>query len=754
KKADDAVQRKEEKKPQLKIDRIADPSVQAKSTEANVAKTTDAKIQRVSEGVTTAPASVQRGLFDIDLDLFGAVRGFFASAAANIPAYSLLCVIIGYNLILGEAVERSFENILRGFMGLIPVGEVLFQVLSRYGVIAQMGNWVNQQVEAMGVSRSMLSNAFDQFKRTLSASSILSPSTVWANAKRIFEEPASRIKNFIVAIVTQAIAWMKEKFLQPIAEFAGQIPGYKLFKLIIGKDPFTNTAAPATPITVIEAVAEFIPGGDEKVKELKESKGLQKAYDWFMNETKARNLTWARISSTVGQIWDSLKLEDIVSPIATIQRVGNIAAPLMNDLIGFAGACLMKLLEIIYEAVMGAGGAMVLSIIKKSQATFKTIIQNPVGFLGNLVTAVGMGIRKFSGNILKHLQTGVITWLTGTLTKAGVELPATWDLKGILKLIMGILGITWPRIKGIAIEVFGAPVVNFLETAAGLVMDIKEKGFVQTIKDRINEYFSGLKEMVLGKIKSFIQEKIVMAGITQLVSLLSPVGAVIQAIIKTYQTVMFFVQKINQILEFVNSVVDSIASIANGSLGAAAAYIEATMARTIPLLLDFLARMIGLGDISGKIKTTIESVQNFIAGKIRQGMMWVKTTMKAIIDRFLSARNSGQPQMTPEQKQQAIAAGLRDLEQQEQANLEDGALTRDKANRIAIGIKSRHRVFTSFNVVDGGDKWDFSYTASPPVIATGKKKMKTSKEMYDDAKAAFSGRKFKANELFSYLKTT
>jgi hypothetical protein len=618
------VQRTEEKKPQLKIDRLVDPVVQAKAAEPVVAKTANAQVQRAPIGVTAAPVSVQRGAFD-------RVRGGLAALAANIPGYSLITVIIGYNPILGQAVERNFTNILRGFMGLIPGGEILFQVLNSYQVVERIGTWVSQQLTAMGISSSMIRTAFDQFVESLGFSDVFSPGDVWERAKQIFTDPINRVKNFVAALITQAIAWLKEKFLKPIGDFAAQIPGYKLFKLIIGKDPFTNVAAPTTPISVIEAVAEFIPGGDEKVAQLKESKGLQKAYDWFMNETKVRNLTWARISATVGQIWDSLQLSDILSPIATIQRVGNIAAPLMTDLIGFAGACLMKLLEIIYEAVMGAGGAMVLSIIKKSQATFKTIIQNPVGFLGNLVRAVGMGIRQFSGNILRHLQTGVITWLTGTLTKAGVELPATWDLKGILKLILGILGITWPRIRGIAVEVFGAPVMTFLETAAGLVMDIKEKGFVQTIKDRVSEYFAGLKEMVLGKIKSFIQEKIVMAGITQLVSLLSPVGAVIQAIIKTYQTVMFFVQKINQILEFVNSIVDSIASIANGSLGAAAAYIEATMARTIPLLLDFLARMIGLGDISGKIKTTIESVQNFIAGKIRQGMMWVKAQVMKLI---------------------------------------------------------------------------------------------------------------------------
>jgi hypothetical protein len=588
----------------------ADPAQTVKSPVVATKKET---VQRNVE-IKQAPPSIQRV----------GIRDSLAALAANIPGWTLLTLVIGRNPINNEVVDRNALNVLRAFMGLIPGGEMLFQVLSSYGIMEKIATWTEQQVDALGITYSALSTAFGQFVETLGPADIFSPGDVWERAKNIFTPFITRIGNFVSSLISQAIAWLKEKFMKPLSEFCVQIPGYKLVTVLLGNDPFTNEAVPATAMNVVKAFAEFIPGGTEKVKELEESKGLQKAYDWFIQETTARNLTWARISGTFTSAWNSLKLEDVLEPVATLQRIGGMFSPLFTDLVGFAQAALMKLLEIIYEAVMGAGGSLVLSIIKKSAATFKTIIQNPVGFLGNLVTAVGMGIRQFGGNILKHLQTGVITWLTGTLTKAGIKLPENWDLKGILGLIMQILGLTWPRIRGVAVEVFGANVVDKVEKVAGFVMDVKEKGFIQTIKDRINEYFSGLKEMVLGKIKSFIQERIVMAGIAQLVSLLSPVGAVIQAIIKTYQTVMFFIQKINQILQFVNSVVDSIASIAAGSLGAAASYIEQTMARTIPLILDFLARMIGLGDISGKIKSAMEAAQNFIMGKIRQGMMWVK----------------------------------------------------------------------------------------------------------------------------------
>ncbi len=76
----------------------------------------------------------------------------------------------------------------------------------------------------------------------------------------------------------------------------------------------------------------------------------------------------------------------------------------------------------------------------------------------------------------------------------------------------------------------------------------------------------------------------------------------------TYNTVMFFIERMNQILAFVESVVNSIATIAAGNIGAAANYVEQSMARTIPVILSFLARLIGIGDIADPIRRVTTSI--------------------------------------------------------------------------------------------------------------------------------------------------
>jgi len=129
--------------------------------------------------------------------------------------------------------------------------------------------------------------------------------------------------------------------------------------------------------------------------------------------------------------------------------------------------------------------------------------------------------------------------------------------------------------------------------------------------------------MVIGGIKDWAVTKIITAAITKLATMLNPAGAIIQAIIAVYNTVAFFIERINQILALVESIVDSIASIAAGKLEQAANFVERTMARTLPVILGFLGRLIGLGDVSGAIKNVIQTIQTKVDAAIDKMIAWI-----------------------------------------------------------------------------------------------------------------------------------
>src|SRR6185436_7310645 len=86
---------------------------------------------------------------------------------------------------------------------------------------------------------------------------------------------------------------------------------------------------------------------------------------------------------------------------------------------------------------------LLLGILAKAAAALDKIISDPIGFLGNLVAGVKAGLSNFMANIGTHLKKGLMEWLFGALAGAGIQLPDTFDLKGIISLVLQVLGLTY-----------------------------------------------------------------------------------------------------------------------------------------------------------------------------------------------------------------------------------------------------------------------------------------------------------------------
>jgi hypothetical protein len=251
---------------------------------------------------------------------------------------------------------------------------------------------------------------------------------------------------------------------------------------------------------------------------------------------------------------------------------------------------------------------MLTQVLSRAANAIERIIADPIGFLDKLVTAVKAGLSKFVANIGEHLKKGLLDWLFGALANAGIQLPETFDLKGILNLVLSILGLTWANIRSRLVAQVGEAVVAKMEQAVEVFQIIATEGLGGLWK-WILEKLGDFKEMVMGEIRDFIAEKVIKAGIEWLIGILNPAAAFIKACEAIYNIVTFLVEKGQAIAEFVNSVLDSVESILNGGVGAVADLIEGTLAKTIPLLINLLADLLGLGGISEKIKEIIGKIQ-------------------------------------------------------------------------------------------------------------------------------------------------
>lgn len=106
-------------------------------------------------------------------------------------------------------------------------------------------------------------------------------------------------------------------------------------------------------------------------------------------------------------------------------------------------------------------------------------------------------------------------------------------------------------------------------------------------------------------IMDIIQTQVIQAGIKFVLGLLTPVGAFIKAAMAIINVVKFFIQRAAQIMELVKAFSDSIKAIASGNVGAVAKSIENELGRTFPVLIGFLASLLGIGGLTDKILDVI-----------------------------------------------------------------------------------------------------------------------------------------------------
>lgn len=260
---------------------------------------------------------------------------------------------------------------------------------------------------------------------------------------------------------------------------------------------------------------------------------------------------------------------------------------------------------------------MLLNTLRKVAHVIGQIIDDPIGFLGNLVTAVKMGLDNFVGNIVHHFKVGFFDWLLGNMPP-GIQFPDKWDLPGIFQFIMQILGLTWTNIRQRAVMKLGEPVVAALEEVFEIFQIIRKEGLAglwRYIKEKIGD----LKAMVIDAIQDMLITEVVKAGITFVISLLNPVGAFIKACKAIYEIVMFFVNNGKKILALINAIIDSVSLIVQGSLEGAAKLVENALAKLVPITIGFLASLLGLGNIAEKAQKIIKAIQ----APINKAIDWV-----------------------------------------------------------------------------------------------------------------------------------
>lgn len=304
-------------------------------------------------------------------------------------------------------------------------------------------------------------------------------------------------------------------------------------------------------------------------------------------------------------------------------------------------------LERAYDAVVGVIMEILklLSDLKKAleQAAeyASQIIKKPKAFFNNLVKGATIGFNNFVKNIGKHLLNGALEWVTGEMSSAGIVLPKQFDFKGILSIILQVLGISVEKVKEVAKKVIGPKYVAMLEkgvdigkNVGGKIMTvfsiIKKEGIIG-LWEFIKEQFQDLKEKLMEEARNFIIVKIVEIAVVKLVAMLIPGAGFISAIKSMIDFLITLFAKARAIVNIIMGIIATFGEILAGNVSKVSTMIEGILAKFLGMAITFLAAILGLGNVGKKMN---EIIQKKIKDPIEKAITKMMEKLKMVMTKL------------------------------------------------------------------------------------------------------------------------
>ena len=639
-----------------------------------------ALIQRSELPVVSVHTETQVQRFGLDT-----VAEKIGEYANKLPGFRMLTVVLGRNPITGKEVDRNAANVLQAAVEMIPGGVLISDALKAHGIFEKGGNWLSQQLAAGSAAIGQVAAAIRKFLGDLGIRDALSPGAVWDRGKAILTAPIEGLKAFLIGAVAGLLSLIREAILLPLGALARKTPAYELLCAVIGKDPITKQPVLRNAETLVGGFLKLIDEM-EVWENMKKANAIPRVFAWFEGAVEKVAATVRQIPALFLDTFQSLKAADLLSVPAVFSRVAGIFGGFVGNFIAWAGNAIWRLLEIIFESVKPEA----LVYIKKTGSALKSILKNPLPFVGNLVRAAKKGFVDFAGNIGTHLKTGLIDWLTGSLK--GVYIPKALSLSEMAKFVMSVLGLSWASIRGKLVKAIGPTgetIVSALETSFELVKRLITEG-PMAAWEMIREQLSAMKDMAFGAIRDFVVLTIVQRAVPKLIAMFIPGAGFVSAIISIYETVRTFIQRISSMVQVVTGFLDSIIAIAAGAIDAAAAKVEGIMARLLSLAIALLAGFLGLGGISEKIQGVIEKIRRPVDKATDGVVTWIVNKAKSLFNK-LTGRDKQNQAPDPRTEQERNAAKLTALNESQKV-LADKDLKINAAKEEITNIGKKHRI--------------------------------------------------------------
>lgn len=345
--------------------------------------------------------------------------------------------------------------------------------------------------------------------------------------------------------------------------------------------------------------------------------------EWAAGEQARFNQRLDGLNNRVTEARDNFNRELVNNAAQAVQSVREEIHALREKAKGLIGqiadainAFLEDPARFIINGLLGLVGippASFWALVARIQQVIQDIADDPMNFINNLMAALKQGFEQFFDNIGTHLLDGLLQWLFSGLGSVGVTIPTDFSLKSIITFFLQLMGITWPRIRQLLAKHIGEENVLLIEKAYEIIANLIEmgpEGVFEMIKEQLNP--QNILDQVLQAAIDFLIEALIRQVTIRIIGMLNPAGAIFQALELIYRILKWIFENAARIFRFVETIVNGIADIIAGNISGMANAVEQALASLIPPVIDFLAGLLGLGDLPDKIADVIRGFQEWV----------------------------------------------------------------------------------------------------------------------------------------------
>jgi hypothetical protein len=345
--------------------------------------------------------------------------------------------------------------------------------------------------------------------------------------------------------------------------------------------------------------------------------------------------------------------------------------------------------------ILGIPPASFWRLVNTIESVIADIADNPMRFANNLMEALKQGFQRFFDNIGTHLINGLLNWLFSAMGNVGVTIPSDFSLKSLITFFLELMGISWARIRKLLAKHIGEQNVALIEQAWQLVSTLiaqGPQGIFEMIKDQFNPQM--IIDMIIDTAIEYVKEALIKQVAIRIIGMLNPAGAIVQAIELIYKLLKWLFENAARIFSLIETIVNGVADLLAGNIGGMAEAVEKALARILPIVIDFLAGLMSLGDLPEKIAAKVKQLQNWVEKMLDRAIGWLANRAKAL----LRTLTGGKPdERTPEQKQSDLDSAISEAD----SLVADEKLSQNAVRRRLRQIKKRYKLTTLELMVQG-----------------------------------------------------